>query len=1129
MKKKHSSVFLSRKHLIRIMKIYSLLICITISKLFSFDTYSQNISISVDGVTLHEAIKEIEENSSYHFFYNNNLIDVSKKVSLKANDEKLNKVLLNLFKETSIGFKVYKNQIVLFPRNRRTSEREIKKILEYIEKERDKEIEENKENFKNDPIQNLIKGVVLAQDGLPLPGVNVLVKGTSKGTQTDFDGNYSIQANNGETLVYSYVGYLSQERVVGNDNEINVTLQEDISSLDEVVVTGYAVQRKSRLTSSAVNVKLEAINATPRAAIQESIQGNVPGVLVTADSGQPGATPNVRIRGVGSFTASFPLYVIDGIQTRDASIITSLNPGDIKTLTVLKDAAATSIYGTRGANGVIVIQTKSGEQGKPIIAYSTQAGLSTPTVADRFKPLNTSELQELLVEGVQNAGIRDNDADALTYLTDRGFDPDTNTNWLDLLTQDGFYQQHDLSIRGGSENTKYYISGGYFNQEGVIVGSQFERMNSRIKLDQRINDKIDISVNLSYNKNISDFRPDGGAFANPVRSIYRIRPDISPFNDDGTFNFGFNSTHNPVAQAEAETRRNITHRILASTDLSYQILKGLSFESSINMNQGFRDDYIREPSGFGGGRPTGRGFQDSDFLFTWLFRNLLRYDISWADHSLTAFGGYELQKTRNKFSDIQVENIPDGFVDLNAGSLPVVASTNRRQSGLNSAFFNTEYSYADRYLISGSLRRDGSSTFKDDNQYGVFWSVGLGWNLAKEKFMEDADFVNDFKIRGSYGENGNDPIAGNENSNSVNDNPYAVFDLFSINDYDGSPGLFFSDLGNPNLKWEVNKPLNIGLDYSLFDNRLQGSFDWYQRETTDLIRARPISFSNGDLDIVQNIGAMENKGIELQITTRNIVSNTNGFTWTTSFNYTANENKVTRLAGNGEPIIGTTSIIAIGEDFETFYLPRYAGADPDNGNALWFINDESDATTNNYGDAEQVIIGNATPDFYAGFRNTFTYKGISLDFQLYSAWGGLVYDTWNRFTNSDGSRRLATTGNVSRGTYERRWQQPGDITDVPAFVYGNRQTGQSSKPSSRFVYDGSYIRLRDVTLAYQLPAQSIRNIGLSSARVYIKGNNLYTYIKDDRLERDPEAGSDGRLNQEIPISRALFLGVDLTF
>ncbi len=1128
MKKNLSEVFLSRKRLIRIMKIYSLLICITLSKLFSFDTYSQNISLSLNEVSLQIAIEEIEEKSKYHFFYNNSLIDVSKKVSLKANDKKVTIVLDELFRGTTIDYRIYKNQVVLFPKNVKTSDQVLKNLIDYIQENAVNQENKNVKPENDDVIQNLTKGTVIGQGGLPLPGVNVLIKGTKKGVQTDFDGNYEVNANTGDILIFSYVGFVTQEIIV-SDDIINVTLQEDLNSLEEVVVTGYAVQRKSRLTSSAVNVKLEAINATPRAAIQESIQGNVPGVLVTAASGQPGATPNVRIRGVGSFSASFPLYVIDGIQTRDASIITSLNPGDIKTLTVLKDAAATSIYGTRGANGVIVIQTKSGEQGKPIIAYSTQAGLSTPTVADRFKPLNTSELQELLVEGVQNAGIRDNDTDALTYLTDRGFDPATNTDWLDLLTQDGFYQQHDLSIRGGSENTKYYISGGYFNQEGTIVGTQFERMNSRIKLDQRINDRIDLSVNLSYNKNISNVRPDGGAFANPVRSIYRIRPDISPYNEDGTFNFDFNSTHNPVAAGEIEIRRNITHRILAGTDLSVKITNGLSFESSINMNQGFRDDYIRLPSNFGDAIGLGRGNQDSDFLFTWLFRNMLRYNKAWGDHDITAFGGYELQKTRNKFSDIEVENIPNGFIDLNAGSVPTQASTNRRQSGLNSVFLNAEYSYGDRYLISGSLRRDGSSTFKDDNQYGVFWSVGLGWNVAKERFMEDVDFINDLKIRGSYGENGNDPIAGNENSNSVNDNPFAVFDLFSINDYDGSPGLFFSDLGNPNLKWEVNKPLNIGVDYSLFDNRIQGSFDWYQRETTDLIRARPISAANGDVNIVQNIGAMENKGIEFQITTRNIVSNNNGFTWTTSFNYTANENKVTKLAGDGEPIIGTTSIIAIGEDFETFYLPRYAGVDPDNGDALWFINDESDETTNRYGDAEQVVIGNATPDFYVGLRNTFSYKGISLDFQLYSAWGGLVYDTWNRFTNSDGSRRLASTGNVSRGTYERRWQQPGDITDVPAFVWRNRQTGLSSQPSSRFVYDGSYIRLRDVTLAYQLPAQSIQNVGLSSARVYIKGNNLYTYIKDDRLERDPEAGSDGRLNQEIPISRALFLGIDLTF
>lgn len=1113
MKKNKMGRHYTRSFLIKVMKCYIIIFFISIAKLFSSTMYAQNLTLNFEEAKLKWVLDDIEEKSGFSFFYNNSLIDHSQNVSINVKEKALADVLILLFKETNIDFKFLRNQIVLFPKGSAQISKEMQDLIS--------ENSPTKNNHRSTSltsevlVQSQVSGAVLDEQGFPIPGANVLVQGTEVGVVTDIDGNFTLKANYGDILEVSYIGFETVQ-VTATEEPMTITLKTSLDQLDEVIVTGYGSQRKSRVTGSALNMNIDAINGVPRAAIQESLQGNIAGVLVTSSSGQPGATPNVRIRGVGSFDAASPLYVVDGFQTTDANVIVSLNPNDIEQITVLKDAAATSIYGTRGANGVIVIKTKSGIPGKTEVSYSVQSGLSSATVAERFKPLNTYELQELLVEGVQNASIRDNDADALAYLVDNGFNPDVNTDWYDLLTREGLYQQHDLSVRGGSEKTRFYISGGYYNQEAIIKASALERLNSRIKVDHFFNEKLNIGVNLSYNKNISYVRPDAGALANPVRAIYRTRPDISPYNEDGTYNFNFNSTHNPIAQAEQEKRKNITHRILAGANLNYNIAKGLSFESMINMNQAFLDNSIRLPSGFGSGRPIGRGEQDTDFLFTWLFRNLLKYDANWGDHYLTAFGGYELQKTRNKETDLTVENIPDGFEDLINGSLPTTASTEKIQSGLNSVFMNAEYSYADKYLISGSIRRDGSSSFGDNNKYGTFWSVGLGWNIAKESFMDDVNFISDLKFRFSYGANGNDPVSG-------------IFNLYSINDYNGNPGLYFSTLGNPNIKWEVNNPLNFGLDYSFFRGRVQGSFDWYKRETRDLLRERPISATNGDTSIAENIGAMENTGMEFNVTTRNIQNTDNGFNWTTSFNITTNENKVTKLSGDDEPIVNTTSIIKVGEDYETFYLPIYAGVDPANGNALWFTDESRSEVTAIFSNASQGIIGKATPDFYAGLRNSFSYRGVTLDFQLYTAWGGLVYDTWERYNSSDGSRRLSDTGNLTRGTYERRWQKPGDITDVPAFVYGNTQTGSSSQSSSRFVYDGSFIRLREVTLSYTLPLTAIESFGLSKARVYVKGNNLYTYIKDDRLGKDPEAGSDGRLNQETPITKTLYIGLDITF
>lgn len=1114
MKKNKMGRHYTRSFLIKVMKCYIILFFISIAELFSSNMYAQNLTLNFVNVELKSVLEDIEEKSEFSFFYNNNLIDNSQSVSINVKEKALADVLMLLFKETDIDYKFLKNQIVLFPKGNA----EISKELQQL-------ISENPsaENSRGSAriltskalAQSQVSGTVLDEQGLPVPGANVLVQGTEVGVVTDIDGNFSLKASPGDTLEVSYIGFETVE-VAATEEPMTITLRISLDQLDEVIVTGYGSQRKARVTGSALNLNMEAINGVPRAAIQESLQGNLAGVLVTSTSGQPGATPNVRIRGVGSFDAASPLYVIDGYQTTDASVMVSLNPNDIEQITVLKDAAATSIYGTRGANGVIVIQTKSGVPGKTEVSYSVQSGLSSATVAERFKPLNTSELQELLVEGVQNANIRDNDADALAYLVDNGFNPNVNTDWYDLLTRDGLYQQHDLSVRGGSEKTRFYISGGYYNQEGIIKSSALERLNSRIKVDHSFNDKLNIGVNLSYNKNISHVRPDGGILANPVRAIYRLRPDISPYNEDGTYNTDFDTTNNPVAQEKNEVRKNTTHRILAGANLNYNFAKGLSFESMINMNQAFRDNFLRFPSGYGDARPIGRGEQDTDFLFTWLFRNLLKYDVNWGDHYLTSFGGYELQKTRNKETDLTVENIPDGFEDLINGSLPTTASTEKIHSGLNSVFVNAEYSYADKYLISGSVRRDGSSNFGDNKRYGIFWSVGVGWNIAKEGFMDDVDFISDLKFRFSYGANGNDPVSG-------------IYNLYSVNDYNGSPGLYFSALGNRNIKWEVNNPLNLGVDFSLFGGRVQGSFDWYKRETRDLLRDRPISATNGDTSIAANIGSMENTGMEFNVTTRNILNSDDGFNWTTSFNITTNENKVTKLSDDNEPIVNATSIIKVGEDFETFYLPIYAGVDLANGNALWYTDESRSEVTSVFNNASQGIIGKATPDFYAGLRNSFSYRGVTLDFQLYTAWGGLVYDTWERYNSSDGSRSLGDTGNLTRGTYERRWQNPGDITDVPAFVYGNTQTGSSSQSSSRFVYDGSFIRLREVSLSYILPLSAVEPIGLSNVRVYVKGNNLYTYIKDDRLGKDPEAGADGRLNQEIPITKTLYLGLDITF
>lgn len=974
--------------------------------------------------------------------------------------------------------------------------------------------------------QKTIKGFVYDSMGEPLPSASVLIKGTLQGTETDFDGNYQIEAKEGDILSFGFLGMKTKEITIGKSNVINVELEEDFDSnlLGEIIVTGYDRRKKPRVTGSTETIEIEKLKNTTLASVQEAIQGNISGVQVTSSSGQPGETPNIRIRGVGSFEGSSPLYVIDGLQTHDADVLANLNPNDIENITVLKDASATSIYGTSGSNGVIVVTTKSGASGKTVITLSTQAGFSDATVAHNYKALNTSEFQEIMIEGILNntkfakKESINNKSDALNYLINKGFNPNVNSDWYDLLTKENpFFQQHNLSITGGSEKTTFYLSGGFVKQDAKILNANLERFNTLLKGKHEINEKMDISASIAFTKNTSNYRPTGGRFANPVRSIYRAVPFKSPFDKEGNFVPKVINNTNPLAQSELEIRRRTRYRLGYVSDFSYKLTDNISFETKVSGDFNFTDDFERLPSFTGDAASTGgRGVQEGIYQSRFLNRNLLRFDYNFNQlHSLDVFIGYEIQKTRGKRYRLRAQETPDKYEDVPDTSTPIQTYFNKYWDGKNSAFFNAEYSYDDKYLVSGSVRRDGSNKFSPKNKFGWFWSIGLGWNILK-------GYETNLKLRTSYGKVGNDNIDRNLFLTVLNTNE----------DYNGQTAETLR-VGNPDIKWEESYPLNIGVDFDVYEKRVSGSLDWYHRTSKDLLIKGIIPGINGPVDpdnqaaytLIGNNGDMVNRGIELTLNTKNVVSEDDGFQWNSSINFTKNTNEVTKLPGDNAPVALRTRIRKVGEDFYTFYLPLYAGADPQTGAPTWYVDETKTTKTTKLSEAKQSIAGKATPDFYASLQNTLRYKGLKLSFMFYSAVGGKLYDTWGRFTTTDGTRGLSS--NISRGVYDRRWQNPGDITDVPKIVYrGNRS---ATSHSSRYIYDGTYIRLRDLTLSYDFDSELIEKLGLKNTVIFVKGTNIWTYVKDERLERDPEAGIDGRLNQEIPIGKTISLGVNMTF
>jgi TonB-linked SusC/RagA family outer membrane protein len=975
-----------------------------------------------------------------------------------------------------------------------------------------------------------ISGKVTDDQGNPIPNSSIVIKGTNTGTTSDLSGNFSLTVpSTAKALVVSSIGMSEKEIALTSESSYTVSLSFTKGDLQEVVVVGYGTQKRADMTGVVATVKAADIENQPFTSVDKALQGQVAGLQSVASSGTPGANQAILIRGVSSITASNqPLWVVDGIPinsgdasrlTTSANLLSTLNPNDIESISVLKDASAQSIYGSRAANGVIIVTTKKGRPGKTRFRFDAEAGQSDIAYwNDKYTPLNAAQYFEIAEEGLVNANVAA--GDITNTLNGLGRGNGVDFPWFDRITRKGTQQQYNVSAEGGNEKTTFYLSGGYFIQEGTTLNSKLDRWNGAMRMGHKATDRLTLNFNVNGGYVNQRAPLAGGAFGNPVLTSFFLLPSRNAYNADGSYNLvasTLGNLHNTIALSEIDKRYLRELSLRGNISAEYRILNNLRFKTSFAGDyNNLEEDQYNNPFHGDGQASNGRAYAYYTRYMNRIWTNTLDYSQNLnrsQDFTLNAQVGYESQMSKAYFNSVQSQNFPPTLALTAAanGSTPFTASQTFSDYSFISQFASANVNFKDRYILSSSFRRDGSSRFGANNRYGNFWSVGASWNIDREAFMANVDFIDQLKIRASYGLNGNAGI-GN----------YEALPLYGYSGYayNQQPGSAPSNVGNENLTWELNKPWNVGIDVGILRNRIHFSADYYVRVTDDLLLDVPLSRTSGFANVLRNVGAMENKGLELTLNAIPVQSK--NFTWNLNFNFANNKNTITRLP-DGNDIIQGSFILREGESINSFYVRDYAGVDPANGDPLWYLDEEKSSTTNTLSTAARIIPGTSLPKYFGALTNNITFKGFSLEAQLYYNFGNLLQDTWGGYYVGAGFG--ATFNKVARVL--DRWQQPGDQTDIPRYVHNGNRNFQNF--STFYLYKGDFIRLRNIQLGYQIPKSVIEKANLNSVFFYVRGTNLVTWVRDENLPFDPEQGTASQTNLNVFIPKTITVGLNLGF
>lgn len=1089
--------------LLRIMKLTVFLILILVIDA-SASLYSQNskVSVKIENGTLSEIFSKIEEQSGYLFFYQNEQIRDVERKSVEVNNKNALDVVANVLQGTGLSYKLVDRNIIVFPST------------------------ENSKYSGGVAQPVTVSGKVSDSGGLPLPGVTVVLKGSSQGTITGNDGTYTIASVPGDaTLIFSFVGMKTQEVKIAGQTRINITLEEESIGIEEVVAVGYGTMKKSDLTGSVASVKGDALAEIPGATVGQALQGRTAGVVVQQQTGAPGSAIQIRIRGNNSIMGSNdPLWVVDGFPVSSANMV---NLSDIETIDVLKDASATAIFGSRGANGVVIVTTKRGKAGKSKITYEGSFGIQR--LRKKFDMCNAQEYMQLM--NIQQL----NDFGSEYFSQEEINSAGEGTDWQDLVYRDAPIHNHAFNFSGGNDKTKFALGLSYFDQQGIVINSGYKKISLRNSLDHRFSKYLSISFNSVMSRTTREDKDDVGGLRgnNVLHAAFCAPPTVGPYNEDGTYrelnmDYPFSATGfiNPIAFLNEKNRNWYSNRIMSNLAFTINPIEDLTIRIGGNVEnteyRWDRYDTSKYPNSAG---EAGISIHNSLELTS---NNTISYDKTIGKHSFSVMGGSTYEQY--KYTPVSITGtgyINDILESYDIGSADVlgIPSSSYTEWRLLSFLGRANYSYDGKYLATFTFRKDGSSRYSEGNKWGSFPSAALAWKVSKEEFMQNLGFISNLKLRAGYGKTGSTAIDAYSTINLLE----SVSTILDKQYYTGfEPGSSYPG----NLKWETTGQTNIGFDLGLFDNKIQLVADYYVKNTTDLLNNVQMPTSSGYTKTIKNIGKMQNKGFELQLDA--FVLNRKDFKWNISSNISFNRNKVVELSG-GEDIAGTwysltwmgdyVNLIREGQPFGIFYGYKEAGYD-DTGKILYWNADGEKVLKSSLSENDRTYIGDPNPDFTYSINSTMNYKDFTFSFYIQGVQGNDIMCLSTGSANYDYGWGL---NNFKEVLYDH-WTPQNTDAKYPIISSTNTYA-----ISDRFVYDGSYIRLKNVELAYTIPVEKLGVKWLNKGQVYVSGQNLVTITNYPWSDPDVNSrGGSSSINQGIdhfsyPTAKSLTVGVRFDF